>query len=136
MSTRPPSGTPPPTAVEMAGLELDLVALAREVCERYHVHYADEHERYGPAAVDWCRHDNQWLLSWAADDVLGMTDLDEQASWLARVLHARGFPVARLVHDLRIAADVAQERVLTADGAALAGVLERAAATVDALEFE
>jgi hypothetical protein len=34
--------------------------------------------------------------------------LNEQASWLARVLAARDFPVLRLVRDLEIAAEVAR----------------------------
>ena len=79
---------------ELGGQPIDLVALAAEICERYHAHYTDEAERHGPAGRAWCRHDNQWLLSWEVGDVRGVTDLDEQACWLARVLHARDVPVS------------------------------------------
>jgi hypothetical protein len=117
---------------------LDLEVLAAEVCDRYYSHYADEHKRYGPAGIDWCRHDNQWLLSWAVGDVLGVTDLDEQAAWLARVLHGRDFPIDRLAHNLRIAAGVAAEHVQTdaTQGKAVEAALLRAAATVDALDLD
>ena len=128
MSLRPPGGTPPPESAELQGSHIDLALLAKDVCERYARHYPDEQERYGAAGPEWCRHDNQWLLSWAVGDVLGVTDLDEQAAWLARVLHARGFPLDRLAHDLRIAAEVVRERSPQITGVAEA--LERAAATV------
>jgi hypothetical protein len=108
VNLRPPGGTPPPTTAQLGDRELDLAVLARDICERYHEHYPDEHDRYGQAGADWCRHDNQWLLSWAAGDVLGVTSLDEQASWLAGVLGSRGFPLDRLAHNLRIAADVVE----------------------------
>jgi len=136
MSTRlrPPSGTAAPTVVDLGNDQLDLVVLAHEVCRRYHDHYTDESERYGPAGMDWCRHDNQWLLSWAVGDVLGVTDIDEQASWLARVLHGRDFPIDRLVYNLRLAADVVTENLLTDEGPAVARTLQRAAETVDSLE--
>lgn len=135
MSIRPPGGTRPPAVAEMGNDQLDLAVLAREVCNRYYRHYADEHERYGPAGVDWCRHDNQWLLSWAVGDVRGVTDLDEQACWLARVLHSRGFPIDRLAHNLRISADVVQDNLPTYQGEALGDVLKRAAAAVAALDL-
>lgn len=130
MSLRPPSGTPPPTVAELGGETLDLVALARIVCDRYHDHYPGDGERYGAAGMDWCRHDNQWLLSWAAGDIIGATDLDEQAAWLARVLDGRGFPVERLVHNLRLAGDVALEQLPPEQGTALGDVLRRAASAV------
>jgi len=63
--------------------------------------------------------------------VLGATDLGEQASWLARVLHARDFPVSRLAHDLRMAADVVKEQ-LCDTGAPVAARLSAAAETVAA----
>lgn len=135
MTERPPGGTPPPTAVELAGLRIDLSALAIEICERYHQQYPDDIERRGAVSEDWCHHDNQWLLSWAASDVLGVTKLDEQACWLARVLHNRGFPVERLAHNLRIAADVVGERVGGDSGRALAERLERAGDVVLALNL-
>lgn len=135
MSIRAPSGTPAPAVAEMGNDQLDLAGLAREVCSRYYRHYADEAERYGPQGVDWCRHDNQWLLSWAVGDVLGVTDLDEQASWLARVLHSRSFPIDRLAHNLHLAADVVQENLSSDPGTELAKALERAAATVASLDL-
>ena len=130
MSPRPPGGSPPPTHAELAGERVDLVILAAEICERYRAHYADEAERYGDAGQDWCRHDNQWLLSWAAGDVQGVTDLDEQACWLARVLRARDFPVERLAYNLRLAGEVTRERLAAGPGAQLDGVLRRAARAV------
>jgi hypothetical protein len=134
MSLRPPrGGTPPPVLAHLGGQPIDLVALAGEICDRYHAHYTDEQERYGPAGQAWCRHDNQWLLSWAVGDVQGVTDLDEQACWLARVLHARDFPIERLAHNLRLAGTVTRERLAAAEGAALDGVLRRAALAVSAL---
>jgi hypothetical protein len=133
MSLRPPSGgTPPPAFAELAGEHLDLALLAREVCARYGEHYADEEARYGRAGVDWCRHDNQWLLSWAAGDVLGVTDLDEQALWLARVLSSRNFPIERLAHNLRLAGDVVLEHVAPQQAGALDAALRRAALAVEA----
>jgi hypothetical protein len=129
VSLRPPGGTSPPATAQLGDRELDLVVLARETCERYHEHYPDEDDRYGPAGADWCRHDNQWLLSWAVGDVLGVTSLDEQASWLAGVLESRGFPLDRLAHNLRIAADVVEARA-GEPGGAVGGSLRRAAVIV------
>lgn len=133
MSPRPPSGAPPPVLTELGGQPIDLVALAAEICERYHAHYTDEAERHGPAGHAWCRHDNQWLLSWEVGDVRGVTDLDEQACWLARVLHARDVPVERLAHNLRLAGEVACAHVGGDEGEALDEVLRRAALAVSAL---
>jgi len=133
MSPRPPSGTPPPIVAELGGRPVDLAALAVEICDRYHAHYTDEEERYGPAGQAWCRHDNQWLLSWAVGDVQGVTDLDEQACWLGRVLHARDFPVDRLAHNLRLAGEVARAQLGGDEGEALDDVLRRAARAVSSL---
>ena len=133
MSPRPPGGTPPPVDAELGGQPIDLPVLAAEICERYHAHYIDEEERYGPAGQAWCRHDNQWLLSWAVGDVRGVTDLDEQACWLARVLHARDFPIERLAHNLRLAGEVAREHLGADAGEALDDVLRRASVAVSTL---
>jgi hypothetical protein len=135
MSTRPPSGASPPTRSEVYGLQIDLVALARTICKRYYVIYPDEHERYGAAGVDWCHHDNQWLLSWAAGDVIGAVDLDEQACWLARVLHGRDFPVKRLIRNLQLAAEVTRESEIGPAGPTVAQRLEKAAAAVGDLHL-
>ena len=133
MSPRPPGGTPPPVSAELGGQLIDLPVLAAEICERYHAHYTDEEERYGAGGRAWCRHDNQWLLSWAVGDVRGVTDLDAQACWLARVLNARDFPIERLAHNLRVAGEVAREHLGADDGEALDDVLRRAAVAVSAL---
>ena len=63
----------------------------------------------------------------------GVTDLDEQACWLARVLHARDVPVERLAHNLRLAGEVACAHVGGDEGEALDEVLRRAALAVSAL---
>ncbi|MBI4898143.1 MAG: hypothetical protein HY827_07230 [Actinobacteria bacterium] len=133
MNLRAPSGTPPPAGAEFAGKRLDLVALASEICDRYHHEFDDEHDRYGDAGAEWCRHDNRWLLAWAVDDALGATDLGEQVAWLTRVLHGRGFPVERLARDLEIAADVITER-LGEGGAPVSERLRTAAASVSVPE--
>lgn len=93
----------------IGGQTFDLQPLAQRICERYYQEFPDEHDRYEGAGVAWCHHDNQWLLSWAVDDVLGVVDLDQQAAWLARVLDARGFPLDRLARDLEIASVIASE---------------------------
>jgi hypothetical protein len=125
----PPSGQPPPTRAELAdGTELDLEALAREVCERYRSEYPDEDARYGDEGQQWCRHDNQHLINWAVLDTREYVVLDEQVAWLAKVLEAREFPLDRLARDLDIAAEVVGERV--ASGEAVAGALSGAAEMV------
>jgi hypothetical protein len=135
VSTRPPSGTTAPTVAEINGHVMDLVTLARAVCQRYYGLYPDEHERYGAAGIDWCHHDNQWLLSWAVGDVMGVTSLDEQACWLARVLDSRAFPVERLARNLLLAAEVVRDSETDPAGSAVAERLEQAAAAVDALRL-
>ena len=127
----PPSGQPPPARAEMAdGTEVDLEALAREVCERYRAEYPDEEGRYGEAGMAWCRHDNQHLVNWAVLDTRAYVSLDEQVAWLAKVLEARGFPLDRLARDLDLAAAVVGERVV--GGGAVAAALTRAAEMVRA----
>jgi hypothetical protein len=125
----PPSGmAPPATAPGPAGDELDLRTLARAVCDRYYAEFTDEDERYGDAGRQWCVHDNQHLLSWAALDVRGEVILDEQVAWLARVLEARDFPLDRLARNLELGAAVVRNDV--AEGDAMAQRLEGAAAMV------
>ena len=125
----PPSGAPPPRVAELAdGTEIDLEALAREICERYRAEYPDEEERYGEAGVLWCRHDNQHLLNWAVLHTRGFVVLDEQVAWLAKVLEAREFPLDRLARNLDLGADVVGARVAGADDVAAA--LRDAAAMV------
>lgn len=115
----PPSGaTPPVEAYTPDGIAIDLRPLAREICDRYRAEFPDEQQRYGAAGVQWCLHDNQYLLAWAFQDARdGTVVLSEQAAWLARVLTARDFPVARLARDLEIAAEITREN-LTLSGLA------------------
>ncbi len=130
----PPSGANPPSRAEFAdGTVVDLRPLAHEICRRYHHEFPDEQGRYGDAGIEWCLHDNLYLLAWAFQDVRdGTVRLDEQAAWLTRVLAARGFPVSRLARDLRIAAEVTREAVsLKALGHSIADTLLAGADTVE-----
>jgi hypothetical protein len=103
----PPSGAPPPRTARLeAGAVVELGPLVERIADRYYDAYPDEIERYGPAGREWCVHDNLYLLAWAFAAQLGELRFDEQVLWLARVLESRDFPLDRLVHDLRIAADV------------------------------
>ena len=125
----PPSGQPPPRQVALAdGTEVDLEAVATEVCARYAAEYPDEQERYGDAGQQWCVHDNQHLVNWAVLDTREYVSLEEQVSWLAKVLEAREFPLDRLARDLDIAAEVVGQRV--PGGAPVAAALTRAGAMV------
>ena len=125
----PPSGHPPPRRARLAGGgEVDLEALAHEVCARYRKEFPDEEERYGEAGHLWCLHDNQHLINWAVLDDAALVSLDEQVAWLATVLEAREFPLDRLARALEIAAAVGQERI--DGGAAVAGALGAAARMV------
>jgi hypothetical protein len=128
----PPSGDPPPSSVSLGGDDkpIDLVGLAGEICRRYREEFPDEEGRYGAAGTAWCVHDNQWLLSWAAESVSDYLDMNNEVGWLASVLEARGFPLERLSRDLEIGADVVRERVSGKPGEQLAGVLVDAAAFV------
>ena len=107
----PPSGHPPPTSASIGdGPPLDLAALAREICRRYRDEYPDEQERYGDAGMAWCVHDNQHILNWAAGSVNGYVDLQQELSWLARILESRDFPLDRYARNMDIAADVITDR--------------------------
>lgn len=106
----PPSGTPPPERASVDGREIDLRELAYEVCRRYRAEFPDEQERYGDAGQAWCIHDNQHILNWAAGHLAGHVDLHRELNWLARVLHARDFPLDRLARDLELGAAVVLER--------------------------
>ena len=103
----PGGATPPVQAFTADGTQIDLPPLARAICARYREEFPDEEERYGPAGMEWCLHDNQYLLAWAIQDARdGTIVLSEQAAWLARVLAARGFPLARLARNLEIASEI------------------------------
>jgi hypothetical protein len=136
VSLRPPSGTPPPATFAIGADEIDLAPLAWATCARYYAAYPEDHERYGVEGEKWCRHDTQWLLCWAAGDVVGATDLAEQVTWLARVLQARDFAVGKLARNLELAAEVVAEAGAFGDAcAAVAERLRQAAATVAALDL-
>ena len=107
----PPGGMPPPVAATTpGGAALDLESLAAQACSAYDAEFPDERARYGPAGMQWCRHDNQHLLNWAVLSLGSGLDFDQQLAWLTRVLEAREFPLARLARDLEIlAATVARE---------------------------
>jgi hypothetical protein len=126
---RPPEGGEPPpvTASLVEGETIDLVVIARHICQRYQLEFPDERGRYGPAGNAWCVHDNQHLLNWAAETVLGSFDMREQVAWLAGVLTARSFPVERLARNLDIAADVAVVHIPGGPGRQVADVLTDAA---------
>lgn len=109
-----------------SGETIDLVPLAAEICRRYREEFPDEQDRYGEAGEAWCRHDNQYILQWAAAAVRGYLDLEYHISWLADVLVAREFPLDRLVRDLEIAAEVVAGESLEA-GDALSAELVSAA---------
>lgn len=104
----PPSGAPPPAqAFTSDGIAIDLRVLAGKICGRYRDEFPDEEERYGPAGIQWCLHDNQYLLAWAIQDARDGTGvLSEQVAWLANVLQHRNFPIERLIRDLEIASEV------------------------------
>ena len=69
--SREPGGAPPPAAVYVDGTAIPLAPVADLICSRYRVEFPDERGRYGDAGQAWCKHDNQWLLSSAFNDVLG-----------------------------------------------------------------
>lgn len=107
----PPSGMPPPaTAMSPLGKELDLGALAQDTCSAYDAEFPDERERYGPAGMQWCVHDNQHLFNWAALSVTGDIAFLKQIEWLARVLEARDFPLDRLARSLELCAETIERR--------------------------
>ena len=106
----PPTGAAAPLEVEAPdGSTVDLRSLAKQVCARYRAEFPDEEERYGDAGQAWCVHDNQYILHWAILDARGTTTLHDQVAWLARVLHAREFPLDRLRRNLELGADVVRE---------------------------
>jgi hypothetical protein len=104
----PPSGgTPPPASAVVRGEAIEFAPLAREICARFLREFPDDRERYGDAGLEWCVHDNRWLLGWAAEDLdLGGGHFLGNVRWLARVLRERDYPTERLVRDLELAAEV------------------------------
>jgi hypothetical protein len=128
---RPPSGgTPPPATASLPDGEVfHLAPAAHEISRRFQAEHPDEQARYGDAAFEWCVHDNQWLLAWAAEDLeIGHGHLKRNVLWLAGVLAARDYPTAKLARDLELAAEVVRGR--TAGRRALAERLGAAAKAV------
>ena len=102
-----PSGMHPPTKVTSPhGMEIDLLAMAQQVAVVYDAQYPDERERYGPAGMEWCVHDNQHLLNWAVLSLTVGVDFEAELAWLGSVLEARKFPIDRLAHDLEMLAPI------------------------------
>ena len=102
---------PPLRAVSPLGEELDLEALAQETCRAYDAEFPDERERYGAAGMQWCVHDNQHVLNWAALSLTGHLPFLEEIAWLARVLEARDFPLDRLARSLELCAETMERRL-------------------------
>ena len=112
--TRPPSGMPPPSSVELDGARLELTPLAETVAERYFAEFPEDLERYGDAALPWEIHDTLHTFNWAILDVRGFTNLETNMLWLARVLVARDFPLEHLARNVELCADVvSDERLAT-----------------------
>ena len=112
MSRRPapPRGAAAPMdATAPDGSVIELREMARAISARYRAEFLDGEERYGDACHAWCVHDNQYLLHWAFLDAQGLTKLDDQVAWLARVLAARDFPLDRLARNLELVADAVLE---------------------------
>lgn len=137
MSRRPvpPSGMPPPvTATLPDGVVLQLRPLAGEISERHLRRHPEDVERYGDLARDWCVHDNQHLLNWAALDAQGALSFQEQLAWLANVLGSRGYPLSSLADDLETAAQTTRELVHSDHAERLAETLQAGAAFVRTLD--
>ena len=105
----PAGGTPPADTVVVGGATVLLAPLAHETARRHWDEFPDERERYGDAGFEWCVHDTQYILWWAAVDETDGGILERQLAWLARVLSARGYPVDRLRRAVEIASEVTAE---------------------------
>jgi hypothetical protein len=128
MSTRrpaPPSGMAPPTVARLPdGSDVELRPLAQRITDAHLRRHPEDVERYGAElARDWGVHDNQHLLEWAIGDI----DLLAQVAWLARVLDARGYPVANLADNLMIGAGVVADEIPGPAGDAIADRMRAAA---------
>ncbi len=121
----PPSGMPPPTVARLTdGTIVELRPLAQRVTEAHLARHPEDADRYGAElAREWCTHDNQHLLSWAVGDI----DLEQQVAWLARVLGARGYPVANLADNLVSGAEIVAAEIPGDAGAAIAERMRAAA---------
>jgi len=125
----PPSGSPAPTAVRLAGQEISLGPLAELVADRYFREFPQDLERYGDAARAWEIHDTSHCLRWAVLDAEGSANLQREVNWLAGVLVSRGFPLEHLARNLELAGDVIDEQ-LAATGRSIAERLRAAGTTV------
>jgi hypothetical protein len=123
---------PPERATGPGGRRLDLVEIARKACIAYHHEFPDERERYGPAGVQWCRHDSQHLLNWAVLSLTQGVDYERELSWLARVLEARDFALPRLARCLELLAQTTRESA--PDGPQVEECLRRGAAFISSRE--
>jgi hypothetical protein len=130
-----PSGPSAPTSAVTANGTVDLRRLAQAICAEFYRRFPDELERSGEAGVEWCRHDNQYLLAWAIQEARdGTVSLLEQVRWLAALLDRRGFPLERLAGDLEVAADLTRgEGSLGELAEATARLLAASAEAVDAI---
>lgn len=107
----PRGGTPPADSAIVGGESVFLAPLAREAAQRHWAEFPEEQERYGDAGFEWCVHDLQYVLWWAALDARGDAGLlERQLTWLAAVLAARGYPVERLARSLELTAGVVADR--------------------------
>ena len=110
----PPSGEPPPEVAVVDGRSIPLDPLARRTCQEFDRRFPDYRARYGDAAEPWCLHDTKYLMAWSAIDVSAAAAgslFVEQVGWLARVLHARAFPLEQLAAHLDIVAGILSEAV-------------------------
>lgn len=117
---------PPREATLPDGGQVTLRPLAQSITDRHLQLHPEDLERYGEVGRQWCTHDNQHLLQWAAMDAAGQLDLNEQVAWLANILQARGYPLENLASNLQTAAEVINES-LTDAAAPLATRLGNAA---------
>lgn len=116
---------PPPTRATLPdGQVVDLAALADEISAEHLTRHPDDLARYGEVGRDWCVHDNQHLLNWAVLDLCGGLDFGAHVAWLAGVLGSRGYPLASLADDLRVAAETVRRRVAGEQAGQLADVLD------------
>jgi hypothetical protein len=98
---------PPPAEARLpGGRVVELAEAATEICRRY----ADEEARYGEAWMPWCRHDDQHILNWAAEDVAGFNDLDRHLDWLWACSTRGASRSSGIPRNVELGADVLRER--------------------------
>ena len=125
---QPPSGGTAPRDIARlpGGTTCFLAPLAHAVARRHLDEFPDEAERYGAAGFEWCVHDVQWILTWAAGEMDGNEGLlTRQLTWLGELLEARGYPRERLVRAVHLAAEAVDEGYAGA-GKPLADILRAA----------